>query len=151
MNIRNKDEVLQNINGQQTINGFQFMKLVLPVRPTLTLHFALLFFIGIVGFVSYLLGLLSSDISISIFVKIISIICGFEFIVMLGYLSSIEILGQSYNLALRLLLTLAETRLAIGYWMCLLSAAVCSLSGIPEWLGLNKRSDSNVYDDLYQY
>jgi len=116
------------------INGYRFIGLVIKVKPVLTLAIVGGTLAALAGASLNLRRLITSKYDAQGGFKIItsiSILCLF---LLLSFIPLFDTLGATDDIKLRLLVTLAETRMAVGAWWMLLGLVFLSVSGIGDWI-----------------
>lgn len=149
LEVPNKELLLHSIERKQSINGLDFIRIVQPIRPNLSLHIGSLLAAGVIGWAGFLLVIFSIGEPGKTMVKIASLVCGAELLILLGYIASVDTLGQTRSFPINLLLTLAEARLGVGFWVMLLSQGVVFACSLPVWFDSDKGFETFPQEDAY--
>jgi hypothetical protein len=76
-------------------------------------------------------------------------------LILLGYITSLDKVGQMSNITLRLAASLAETGIGVGIWYTVLGLVLCALSWSGAWFiplrpSPQDPSDADAYAELIQ-
>lgn len=144
----NKELILEDITSQKPITGVHLIRLAQPIKPLLSLSLAFSGLLALAG-IAYFGARLFSPGGISGRVGlVISLASGLLLVMLISYIATIDTLGQTDELRLRLLLVLAEARMGSGLWIEIFGLALCLAGGL---LGFQTQAMQSKADDDEAY
>lgn len=147
-----KERFLYYVDNGVNINAWHFMRMVRKVQPVIFLYIGSAVLCAGVGVILNLRRMILSVLDGQILFRIITISSAITLMLIMSEITRFDTLGATGELEVRLLTTLAETRLGPGAGFCLLGLAMLAASGVADFLPTPARENETEmdFDSYYQ-